>query len=66
MMVKRSKVKPWHKTSNRGKRIQRKMKLSLKKGEKGFTLIELMVVMAIIAVLSAIDFPTVTGTNHRQ
>jgi len=42
------------------------MKLSLKKGEKGFTLIELMVVMAIIAVLSAIDFPTVTGTNHRQ
>jgi len=40
------------------------MKLSFKKGEKGFTLVELMVVMAIMAVLSAIVVPAVTGTKQ--
>ena len=41
-----------------------KMKLGFKRGEKGFTLVELMVVMAIMAVLSAIVLPAVTGTKQ--
>lgn len=40
------------------------MKLGFKKGEKGFTLIELMVVMAIIAVLAAVVMPAITGTKQ--
>jgi prepilin-type N-terminal cleavage/methylation domain-containing protein len=39
------------------------MKLGFRKGEKGFTLVELMVVMAIMSVLAAIVFPAVTGTT---
>ncbi len=34
-----------------------------KRGQKGFTLVELMVVMGIIAVLAAIVVPAVTGTK---
>jgi prepilin-type N-terminal cleavage/methylation domain-containing protein len=34
-------------------------------GEKGFTLVELLVVMSILAVLAAIVFPTVTGVNTK-
>lgn len=35
----------------------------MKRGSKGFTLVELMVVMSILAVLSAIVVPAVTGTK---
>ncbi len=34
--------------------------------QKGFTLIELTIVMAIIAVLAAVVFPTVTGLTSRS
>lgn len=40
------------------------MKIGFKRGQKGFTLVELMVVMAIIAVLAAIVVPPVTGTKQ--
>lgn len=40
------------------------MKLGFKRGQKGFTLVELMVVMAIMAVLAAIVFPAVSGTSE--
>ncbi len=36
----------------------------MKRGQKGITLIELMVVMAILAVLSSIVFPAVSGTQE--
>lgn len=36
---------------------------NLRKGSKGFTLVELMVVMGILAVLMAIVMPAVTGTK---
>ncbi len=36
----------------------------IKRGQKGITLVELMVVMAILAVLSAIVFPAVSGTQE--
>ncbi len=40
------------------------MKLGFKRGQKGFTLVELMVVMAIMAVLASIVVPAVTGTKQ--
>lgn len=40
------------------------MKLGFKRGQKGFTLIELMVVMAIMAILAAIVIPSVSGTKQ--
>lgn len=40
------------------------MKLGFKKGQKGFTLVELMVVMAILAVLMGIVMPAVSGTKE--
>ena len=36
----------------------------IKRGQKGVTLVELMVVMAILAVLAAIIFPAVSGTQE--
>ena len=36
---------------------------SIKRGSRGFTLVELMVVMSIISVLMAVVFPAVTGTR---
>ena len=39
--------------------------MNLKKKKKGFTLIELMAVIAIIAILAAVLVPTVTGYINR-
>ena len=39
--------------------------MNLKKKKKGFTLIELMAVIAIIAILAAVIVPTVTGYINR-
>lgn len=39
------------------------MKLTFKRGQKGFTLVELMVVVGILAVLMSVVFPAVTGTK---
>lgn len=41
----------------------REMKLGFRRGQRGFTLIELMVVMAILAVLAAVVIPAVSGTT---
>ncbi len=41
-----------------------KVKLGFKRGQKGFTLVELMVVMAIMAVLASIVLPAITGTKQ--
>ncbi|WP_243190664.1 prepilin-type N-terminal cleavage/methylation domain-containing protein [Clostridium gallinarum] len=40
--------------------------MNLKKKKKGFTLIELMAVIAIIAILAAVLVPTVTGYINRS
>ena len=40
--------------------------MNLKKRKKGFTLIELMAVIAIIAILAAVLVPTVTGYINRS
>ncbi|MBI2830423.1 MAG: type II secretion system protein [Chloroflexi bacterium] len=40
------------------------MKSVIKRGQKGLTLVELMVVMSILAVLAAIVFPAVSGTQE--
>ncbi len=40
------------------------MKLGFKRGQKGFTLVEMMVVMAIMAALATIVVPAVTGTKE--
>jgi prepilin-type N-terminal cleavage/methylation domain-containing protein len=37
------------------------MKLGFKRGEKGFTLVEIIIVLAVIAVLAAVVIPNVTG-----
>lgn len=37
------------------------MKLNWKKGEKGFTLIEIIIVLAIMGILAAVVIPNVTG-----
>ncbi len=37
------------------------MKLSLKRGEKGFTLIEIIIVLAVMGILAAVVIPNVTG-----
>src|SRR3989304_521964 len=37
------------------------MRLSLRKGEKGFTLIEIMIVLAVLAILAAVVVPNVAG-----
>ena len=45
--------------------IRRKRGPDVKKKQKGFTLMELLVVVAIIAVLAAIAIPAVTAKLHR-
>ena len=37
------------------------MKLGFKRGEKGFTLVEIIIVLAVMAVLAAVVIPNVTG-----
>lgn len=37
------------------------MKLGFKRGEKGFTLVEIIIVLAVLAVLAAVVIPNVTG-----
>ncbi len=37
------------------------MKLGFKRGEKGFTLIEIIIVLAVLGVLAAVIIPNVTG-----
>jgi len=37
------------------------MRLGFKRGEKGFTLIEIIIVLAVMAVLAAVVVPNVTG-----
>ena len=50
--------------SKQTRKEENKMKLGFKKGQKGFTLVELMVVMSIMAVLAAIVVPAVSGTSE--
>ncbi|MBI2852597.1 MAG: prepilin-type N-terminal cleavage/methylation domain-containing protein [Chloroflexi bacterium] len=41
------------------------MKLSFRKGERGFTLIEIMIVLAVLAILAAVVVPNVAGFVSR-